>query len=304
MSSFWMSIILSGLSAFVPAVAHAGFASSCASIFASEYTLEGRIEVTPKGQSGPKAADYALTLKKADALLGDLLIPKETTVEVGNLFIFSNFDPKEFTIYIGVRPDSMGKKHPNINQNSLVHEYGHAILEKNLINKVPDYQKQMTAIRDSASNGTSPAELIQIALHEFFADAVAVLTTKNPNAVSEVLYDSSRPLKKFSYNDFSLRRQTDGKNPQALQQWRELLKTEEIRQDPGFILLPSRWRFWQLIKTRIDGERYQKQVLTKIFPHLEKEIKALLLNPTLKTATPQEIESLNQRLIQHLNEVL
>lgn len=274
------------------------FAAACGPLFSSEYSLAGRIEVEPKIEAKEAvyvAAQFAEAVKKTNELLGDLVEPKEARVSVGDLFMFSVFDPRDFSIYVGLRPESMGKKHIIKNQHTLIHEYGHAILEKNLGERIPEYRTKNSASQE--------AEILHASLHEFFADAVTVVTTKNPKAIVEIVSDRTVATKNYSAEDLLMRNLAEGRHHLARQQWRKLIEKDEMRQDPYFILLPARWHLWQLVKTRIEGSLYQKQVLSRIFPQLVREVETLLSKPPAKV-TVEEVEYLNQRLMNHLSEVL
>ncbi|AFY03407.1 hypothetical protein [Bdellovibrio bacteriovorus] len=135
----WMTITLAVLSAFAPGSLWA-FGEKCGPIFASEYAKQGQIEVRPSGQKGPPAKDYAHTVDKINTLLGDLAVPHEVQIHVDSAFIFSTFNAQTYLISVGVRPEKMGKKHPAINQNTLMHEYAHAVFEKNMTLKSSSYK--------------------------------------------------------------------------------------------------------------------------------------------------------------------
>lgn len=270
--------------------------------FAQAATIEIESKV-PAREAPLLIAEFSDAITRTNALLGELTEPSEVKVTVGTLFIFSIFDPKDFTIYVGLRPDSMGKKHILINKSTLIHEYGHAILEKNLLQKIPDYRQRQEAADKVSESQRDSREILQASLHEIFADAVTILTTKNPKAIFEILHDRNISPKQYSAEHLLMRNLAEGRRHEAAQQWQKLLQNETMRRDPYFILLPARWHLWQLLKTRIDGTLYQKQALNKIFPLIANEVENLLLDSP-ESVTLEEIENLNHRLMSHLTKVL
>lgn len=139
MKSKWLTITLAMLGPFAPHISHA-FGDSCGPIFSSQYALQGRIEVRPSALKGPAATDFADTLLKVESLLGPLLPAPEARITIDNVFSLSAFNAGDFTISVGLRPNRMGSKNPTINQRTLMHEYSHAIFEKNLMKDLESYK--------------------------------------------------------------------------------------------------------------------------------------------------------------------
>lgn len=131
---------LAALGLFAPSSAQATFAEKCGPLFSSEYALQGRLEILPSALGGPKPSEYVHTLEKVHAILGPLQAPTETRITIDRAFIFSSFNAENFSLSVGLRPDKMGSKHPSINQHTLIHEYGHAVFEKNLMRDLESYR--------------------------------------------------------------------------------------------------------------------------------------------------------------------
>jgi hypothetical protein len=331
MKALWMSMILSSVSALGPSAAWAR--ESCGPLFEKEYAMNGRIEVEASALKGPKASDYAARITKIDSLLTNLIRPNETNVVVHDLMMFSSFSPVELTVYVGLRPGSdMGKKHENVNQTTLTHEYGHAIFETNLRAQIPGFKEISLRMHENSNDRFVPA-ILHLGFHELFADAVTLVTTKNPEALPELLsmrrkskkqleaeyefqtktappedrpygVEEQMPIsKKYSREVLSLRGMRDGYSHHVQQKWQELIQDEYVRIDPYFIFLPARWHLWQVVKTRIDSENYQKTILVKVFGILKEEmIYAHFKYP--ETLSAADIEAINLRIIKKLDAAL
>ncbi|KYG68933.1 hypothetical protein AZI87_06820 [Bdellovibrio bacteriovorus] len=138
MKPLLLAIVLSSIGAFC---ADPAFAQKCSSIFSSQYALDGKVEVDARALHSTKTADeYAQTITEINSLIAPLEIPQQVKVSVGMAFKFSHFNAGDFSVYIGIRPDSMGKMHPKVNQTTMAHEYGHAIFEHNLIKDLESYK--------------------------------------------------------------------------------------------------------------------------------------------------------------------
>lgn len=350
MSMRWLTITLAALGAFAP-VSLWAYAEKCGPLFTSEYSEGGRIEVLPSGSKGPKATEYSESLKRVNLLLGDLLVPHEVTVSVDHVFMFSTYSFEQNIISVGIRPDSMGKKHPSVNLNTLVHEYGHAIFEKNLMNTTPIYRalreslveiersQHLLELEVSTFNQHLKAEQdvlekeslqthikdlkleihrlevlkeskmnhwnIRAAVHELFADIVAVTASKNPRALRDTLnniedrYDGQ--YKEHSSVLLNLRNFADGAHHKNRQTWnKEHAKIVQDQGDIYYAFLPARWEFWQLVKGRIESPNYQKEVIPKVFSILEKHLNAELEKSAaeLRPSGFKNIEELNNKIIQ------
>ncbi|MNL49541.1 hypothetical protein D3C87_1724850 [compost metagenome] len=109
--------------------------------------------------------------------------------------------------------------------------------------------------------------------------------------------------KEYTRETLALRGMSDGNSRHAYQKWQELIQDEFVRIDPYFIFLPTRWHLWQQVKTRIDSPGYQRKILSKIFPILKEEMNKIHLSAP-ETLSVAEIETLNRRLMERLEEAL
>ncbi|AHZ85617.1 hypothetical protein Bb109J_c3583 [Bdellovibrio bacteriovorus] len=342
----WMTITLAVLSAFAPGSLWA-FGEKCGPVFASEYAKLGQIEVKPSGQKGPPANDYARTVDKIHSLMGDLAIPHEVQIQIDSAFIFSTFNAESYQISVGVRPDKMGKKHPAINQNTLMHEYAHAVFEKNMTLRSPGYktlrEEQISlharednlhatndALMAEQAKATDPAvrqeldkkiyEIIKeidavaerrkelsahwslrSAVHELFADSLSMVVTKDPKSMSSVLKSAGENYRPHSSTVLQFRDFTEGRHHLSRQRWKkEYPFYSQFGGDLYYAFLPARWELWQIVKTRIGGDNYQRTVIPKVFAILEKHL-SLELNKGPEELKPRgfkDLEALNQRIIE------
>jgi hypothetical protein len=329
MKALWMSMILSSVSALGPSLVWAN--GTCGPLFAMEYAMNGRVMVEEGALSGPTASTYAAMITKIDSFLSGLARPTETNFVVHDMMMFSSFNPIEAIVYVGLRPvEGMNQKHENINLTTLIHEYGHAILEKNLRAQIPGFAKISLQMHNNSNEKFVPF-IIHSGLHELFADAVTLVTTKNPDALPELLMldrkaqkqfekelwlekkkakdpsseqEEHSPIpKEYSRETLALRGMSDGNSHHAYQKWQELLQDEFVRIDPYFIFLPTRWHLWQTVKTRIDSPNYQRKILGKIFPIIREEMNNIHLKAP-ENLSAAEIEAINLRLIQKIDEAL
>lgn len=331
MRAFWMSMILSSVGALGPS--HAQASRFCEDIFGSEYALNGRVKVESSALQGPRAEEYATTVQKIDSLLNGLKIPTETNIVIHDQMMFSSFNAMDSAVYVGLRPGNvMGRKHPKINMITLTHEYGHAILEKNLGSAIPEFTAFSKKQFDN-SNDRDPQLILHTALHELFADSVTLVATKNPEALTELLSmrrkskkqlqkefehlqktaepddvpfapEEQMPLSgKYSREQMSLRSMSHGYDHLQYKKWKEMIGDEFVRMDPYFILLPARWHLWQAVKTRIESPNYQQAILKKVFPLIKSEMESVIQHAP-ESLTVEGIEALNQRLMRQLDEVL
>lgn len=331
MKAFWMSMILSSVSALGPSAAWAN--GTCGPFFGEDgvdYAMNGRVIVEARALGGPKASEYAATLTKIDSLLGNLKSPYDANIVVHDMMIFSSFNPIEWRVYVGLRPtDLMGQKHKNVNLTTLAHEYGHAIFEKNLRDQIPNYTEISIRMHNNSNERLVPY-IIHVGMHELFSDAVTLVTTKNPDSLPELLsldrkdqeqfdkelwmekkraakdevgVEHSPVPKNYSREKLALRGMSDGNSRHAYEKWQELIQDEFVRLDPYFIFLPARWHLWQLVKTRIDSPRYRREILGKVFPILKEEMNNIHLKSP-ETLSAAEIEAINHRIKQKLEEAL
>lgn len=357
-----VAIFCAGLSLFCPLLGRAE--STCSAIFSSEYALQGRIEIQGSVVGKLSASSVVKRISEVDKLLGSLASPSESKITIGPDMERSSFDAVSREIYIGLRPLSRGAKNPEINLNTLAHEYGHAIFEKNLLknsenykylkeqyilaqNKITEaaaelqtwnFRYEVTFNKDEKALLTKKAKEkvgemllwvarkntlerywnVRTSLHELFADAVALVVTQDPKAISAVVWDSKKNYKKYSHDKLLLRDMTEGRSHESMQTWNESvslvsalpvgeLKPNEKQKfnlkqagDPYYAFLPARWELWDVSKSRLGGELYRQQMLRKIFAILEKNLAEVLKQPadSLGPKGFQNIEKLNQQLIE------
>lgn len=342
----WMTITLAVLSTFAPGTLWA-IGEKCGPIFASEYAKLGQIEVKPSGQKGPPAKDYAHTVDKINSLLGDLAIPTEVKIQVDNVFIFSTFNSQNYEISVGLRPDKMGRKHPSVNQNTLMHEYAHAVFEKNMTLKSENYarlrteeitlhtrEEQLHAQSDSLMSqreGTTDPNLrqeidlkleantkeldqitarrkelsahwgLRSAVHELFADSLSMITMKDPKAMSSILKSTAEEYRPHTSTALQLRDFAEGRHHLSRQRWKkEYPFYSQFGGDLYYAFLPARWELWQIVKTRIGSDNYQRTLIPKVFATLEKNLGQELTKGAeeLKPRGFKDLEGLNQRIIE------
>ncbi|WP_374029456.1 hypothetical protein [Bdellovibrio bacteriovorus] len=309
--------------------------------------MNGRIEVHATAGHGAQAESYAKTLTEIERLIAPLAIPKETNVQVGTAFRLSSFNAEDFNIYVGLRPDRMGKIHPKSSLTTLAHEYGHAIFEKNLMKDLESYksirQEALTletrvekaveeakslAYRHSVTFNKEKKALLQTqaidkaleakslgdqvkslrgywsirgAHHELFADVIALVATKDPHAVRDVLIDKSEKLKEHSSSLIGLRDFTDGRHHLNRKTWeKEHPLFTGLFGDIYYAFLPARWELWNLTKNKIKSENYRKELPLKVFQILEKNLSESFAKDPADIGTNgfKDIKRMNEQLIE------
>lgn len=346
-------MFLAGSSLFGPRLAVA--APKCDSLFSSEYALHGRLEIESAVRGVLPAQSYVQRLSEIHALLGNLEPATDSRITIGRVFEFSAFNGETKSVYVGIRPDSMGKRNPEINLNILAHEYGHAIFEKNLSKDLESYralkkdlleaekteteikalaEQALTLIRksDVTFDKAAKAQLlaraqdlvaqgkfqkvklghlnrqadIRSALHEVFADAVTLAVTKDPHSIEKVLRDSETTYKSYSNTEIMLRDMSAGKHRRTQEAWSKEIKGQkklfgEFLDNAYYALMPARWELWRISKSRLDGDLYRKEFLTKVFTILERNFSEVLAQPPEKLGVFKgfkDIERLNQQIIE------
>ncbi|MFS4459819.1 hypothetical protein [Bdellovibrio sp. HCB2-146] len=312
MRAIWMSMILSSMAILGPSISIAS-SDICAQVLDDTFDFNGRIIVEEKAQRGPRLQEYQERLMLVESLLGNLKRPTETRVTVGHLTIFSVFDRNDFSVYVGIQPQTASWKRSKVDLDTLNHEYAHAIFEKNLLASIPQFRDQYAAI-DARARENDPAVILYTALHELFADIVTVVTTKNPDTFPELLAASPEALKsfelgvqdshrEFTFEELNYRSMTLGAHPGALKSWSSLLKQTESKQHPYFLLLPARWKFWGLVRNKISSASYQKQIIERVFPILSQEVERML-EFSQDSLSEADVQALNYRLMKSLEQVL
>ncbi|NUN04494.1 MAG: hypothetical protein HUU57_01920 [Bdellovibrio sp.] len=295
---------LSLASAFCSPVARAAESTnSCSRVFAFEYALGGRLQIDPRAEDLAEPIEtYAQIITRIDADIAPLLAPTETKIKIDTAHIFSAFDDRDFSVSVGVRPPDFQPFSKKANRNILIHEYGHAIFEKNLVANSPEYRemrkyglalekellandmllKKLQKQNDkSAEWSTAVAEnnrlkklaedfinlkRVRYAYHEVFADTLVWITTKNPKAIREGLENLATPAQENSVASLQMRDMDAGLDPLNMQTWKEKMEfVVFVNSDLYFPFLPVRWELWSLSKDKIHDEAYRKSLPDKVF---------------------------------------
>ncbi|WP_374076451.1 hypothetical protein [Bdellovibrio bacteriovorus] len=279
-----LAIVLSLVGVFCSSSA---FAQRCESLFSSEYALKGRVEVEASALKGPKAEEYAKTLLEIESLLAPLEIPSETSVRIGTAFRASSFNAGDFRVYVGLRPDSMGKMHPKVNQVTLAHEYGHAIFEKNLLKDLESYKN----IKQDA-----------LTLEKLLEDTIAMVSTRDPKAISDLLTsrEKSEKAKEHSSADIIRRDFTDGRHHLNEQRWiKEHPLFSGFLGDVYYAFLPARWELWKITKNKIKSDNYRKALPYKVFSILERNLsESFAKNPDELGNGFKDLKKMNEQIIE------
>ncbi|WP_413290117.1 hypothetical protein [Bdellovibrio sp. HCB337] len=345
-------------------VALTGFAGSvwampaplCSELWGYEQGAQGRVSKYVHAKTPYSANLLEKHLETIDNLLGPLARPKEAKVTIGSVYTRSVSDFATFEIYVGIRSDvdSAGKIiPPEKNLATLSHEYGHLILEKNLVENLESYRqikpnfvlvgvarnalrdltqasKELTARKEATQDPiekqtlenalqvltlkmkaiSTEADRVQkitntaMALHEFFSDVVATVRHKDPQAIAYMVTDYQTPAKENSYQELIIRDFSPKDHAAHEKAWEEQRPWASFTNDPYFVMLPSRWEFWQLVKNKINDPNYRSQIIPKVYKAVEKVMSEAL------TWTPEQIQGvkltkeqmslLNQRLIEEL----
>lgn len=246
-------------------------------------------------------------LAKVNSLLGTLAIPTETKITVGGRYLDSNLDRGTFELYVGMKnsPEQLV---------SLTHEYGHAILDKNLVLNSEAYRLVKPSLlsraedRKAGKPGVDRAEKIfkiVTTLHEFFADVVAVTAHQDPQALRHFTIEFKKDLTEGSMDDLTTRDfETRADSPRH-QNWKKFLPFAMYVGDFYYALLPARWEFWNLAKNSVMHPEPQPVLLSKVYKAVEKVLDEVLRQWTDaemggKKLEPELVERLNQRLIEEL----
>ena len=270
----------------------------CTSIFStnSELRIQKKIQIDLNVVTqAPKAEEFQKTLSEIDQLLGPLAIPEKVEVSVGKNLIFSGFNFSNFKIFVGLKQDRARNSHPRLNQFTLAHEYGHAIFEENLLRDSPEFKLfRENLLKAGPGMWPSQGMIINNAYHEFFADAMALIWSRDPKVMSKLL--PPKEIQQYSSADLARRDFTSGRNHQSRQNWARL----DVQHNEYLVLLPARWELWNITKNKIKSENYRKTLAGKIFAILKSEVVDLLAQEALSPtpATLQDIQMRNQRLIE------
>jgi len=244
-----------------------------------------QLQETPVPVSVQNIVDH---LNAIDLLMSPLVAPLEAQITIGSKYSESVFNRESFLLYAGLKP-------ANEPLAVLTHEYGHAILEKNLF-KDPVKKAKL------AANGKM--RLISGPLHEFFADVVAVSFYKNPQVMSELARDPKKTPPEGSWDDLITRDFELSEDSPRRDNWEPLLPFATFTMDMYYPLLPARWAFWLLVKEKINDNSYRAQVIPKVYGAVEKVMNEVLTWDEAqlggKKLEPEMMKKLNEMLIQEL----
>lgn len=338
--------ILSLVSAFCSPVAWGNEGvNSCARVLAFDYALGGRLQLDPRAQDLAEPVEtYAEIIKKIDADIAPLLAPTETKIKIDTAHIFSAFDDRDFSVSVGVRPADFQPFSKKANRNILIHEYGHAVFEKNLVAQSPEYREMrkygVALERDLLTNDVVLKKLqkqndrgpewttaiaennrlkklaedfinlkrLRYAYHEVFADTLVWAMTKNPKAIRQGTENLLAPAPEHSVASLQMRDLDAGLDPVNVQTWKEKMEfVVFINSDIYFPFLPVRWELWSLSKDKIHDEAYRKALPEKVFRILLKNfIEDLQHSPKAFDARGKldEVIRLNDKIIQDLRQAI
>lgn len=342
---FWLFILFSLVGAFWPSAANAlGAHRQCSNVFMSEFAGGGLIEVLPSAKPLAESAEtYVHLITTANGYLGKLQPPKETRIKVTSSYRSSVFNGADFTINFGLRTKEERSLHPAKQSVILLHEYGHAVFEKNLIVQSQEYNLLRDAnfriesdLQDSHAllaelrKNKTPQDIMELArqehaavkkreqeiiqkmmlrsaYHEVFADVFSYAVTGNPRAHAKVISDTTNLPKEHSVEDLQLRDMTSGRNHLQRQSWENHAEMQiKVIGNFHMAFLPVQWEIWHLTKTKIKSEQYRRELPEKLFKVLLKNFQEDL-RQTPKEMGPsglENIERLNQKIINDLRATL
>ncbi len=337
---------LSLVSAFCSSVAWAQESvNSCSRIFAFEYALGGRMQLDPRAEELAEPVEvYAEIIKKIDKDIAPLLAPTETKIKIDTAHIFSAFDDRDFSVSVGVRPLEFQPFSKKANRNILIHEYGHAVFEKNLVANSPEYremrkygvalEKELVAndvlvrkLQKQADRGPEWTTVIaeqnrlkklaedfinlkrlRYAYHEVFADALVWASTTNPKAIRQGAENLAAPVAEYSVESLQMRDLDAGLDPHNMQLWKDKLELIVfIKSDIYFPFLPVRWELYSLSKDKMHDENYRKALPNKVFKILLRNfVEDLEQSPKAfdTRGKAEEIIRLNEKIIHDLRQTI
>ncbi|MFP5519538.1 MAG: hypothetical protein ACLGGX_06515 [Bdellovibrionia bacterium] len=291
-------------------------APRCSNVFSFEYTYGGRIAIDKKVLGVLPAQEYAQAIRAVDQRLGTLSVPHEFDIQVGKGLVFSNMNTSTSTVFVGVKSFSSQPHHADnkINLVTLMHEYGHAVFEKNFLRVNPTYrvlrlkliefaelqsrfESDKNLLDKALAEGRSFSELealqtrfernikksrelaeqvgslskIHEAMHEVFADTVAVFITKDPKAMAQIVEKTENGEIQSAYSQLNRRNFAMGKRPGMQKFWeKEVLNLKHDSADGYFVMLPVRWALWDIMRTQMSHPQFEREFLPKLFKVLEK----------------------------------
>lgn len=345
MRPLWLFILFAVVGAIWPLPSYAlGSNRQCSDVFMSEYAKQGFIEVLPSAKSLAEPAEtYAQLITEANDHLGSLQPPKETRIKVTSVYGASGFNGVDFSITFGLRKKDERSLHPAKQRVILLHEYGHAVFENNLILQSQTYRdlrnasfrieqdlQASSALLSELRKNRAPEDIIELArdqhadlkkrekelgqkmmirsaYHEIFADVLSYSITGDPRANAKVITDPASLPKAHSKEDLQLRDMTSGRHHLQRQAWENHAEMQiKIIGNYHMAFLPVQWEIARLTKTKIKSEQYRRQLPEKVFKVLLKNFQEDL-QQTPKEMGPsglESIERLNQKIIADLRATL
>lgn len=254
-----------------------------------------------------------------ETLLSGMILPSDTVITLGPAL---KDGQKRVSRFMRFRDDLFITVRPGFEKQDLyvlVHEYGHALFEKNLMHASEVYRKVRPEleIAESSSkvgreklgdrfNRTRKIFLLSSALHEFFADVVAVTYFQDPRAAEKAeLFSKTLPTP-YSWEQFERREFDLAPSTNREAEWERSLGLAIWASNPYHILLPARWEFWSRFQSEILSSdiSVRAKVISRTFAALERVLNRILLWNDEQIGRPQfEVEQsklLNQMVIEEL----
>ncbi len=203
----------------------------------------------------------------------ELTTPPKLIFRMVDHFDNAFFDPRDISLNVP-HQIMMGKyaKNPVHTLPVWAHEYGHAVLDHNLIGIAPSWISQVK--KRATKSAGAPAEIIDFVVapyHEFFADVLTVLYTEDGASVADALYMTGfvanpegspkdcpnksdaecRPRNSSADVRASLRNRDFTDRANQFGRWRAV-SPDEIHN----ILAPSRYHVW---KYYLDNSEFRRE---------------------------------------------
>ena len=180
---------------------------------------------------------FAIVKNEVDTLIGPLA-PADVSVKKSLYFLDSQFNLETFEIVIGMQHKVRDLFSPlSLDHVTMAHEYGHAILEKNIPIAV-DYDQ---SIRSS--------------FHELFADVVAITYTRNPRSLRDLTQKFDPNFENHMGRNFEVDLNLYYKD------WKSKV-TETIGiENPYEMMNPVKWALWDIVKNKIHSDSYRKKII-------------------------------------------
>jgi hypothetical protein len=226
-------------------------------------------------------------LNAIDLQISPLVAPLEAQITIGSKYSESAFTRDgSFQLYAGLKPSTEPLA-------VLAHEYGHAVLEKNLL---------QDPIKKAKIAANGKLRLITLIVGEFFADTVAVSYYKNPQVISELQSNPAKNALDGTWDDLLTRDFVATSADQA--NWESMLPLASFFMDMYYPLLPARWAFWEIAKENINNEDYRGQLIPKTYAAVEKVLNTVMTWDETqlggKKMEPELMKKLNEMLIKEM----